>query len=40
MNNNEIYESPEIEKVFFENSDIVTASFGTEDDELPPTPWN
>lgn len=35
----EIYTSPEIEAVLFDSDDIVTASFTTGDDELPPTVW-
>ena len=35
----EIYVSPEIEAVLFESEDIVTVSFDTGDDELPPAIW-
>lgn len=35
----ELYQSPEIEAVLFESEDIVTASFTTGDDELPPAIW-
>ncbi len=35
----ELYVSPEMEEVLFESDDIVTASFDTGADELPPTPW-
>ena len=35
----EIYESPETEAVLFDSDDIVTVSFDTGDDELPPAIW-
>ena len=35
----EIYEAAEMEEVLFDSADIVTASFTTGDDELPPTVW-
>jgi len=35
----ETYLTPEMEEVLFDSADIVTASFDTVDDELPPTPW-
>lgn len=39
MDIKEMYETPETEAVLFDSDDIVTASFGTGDDELPPTIW-
>ena len=37
----EIYQSPEMEEVLFENEDIITTSGvpGTGEDETPVAPW-
>lgn len=38
MNEKQLYESPEMEVITFEEEDVITTSGGLGDNELPPAP--